>query len=128
MRTHFLNQLPISGREKALALEPEFDFYRATKVLRLEIEFGGEAETLPSLRLDLAYEAGPRRYKLGVLLEDVRELVVPTMTPMLFVSELEIEDLRERMMEGARFEMVSHFERALRCTCGNIAILFFEPA
>ena len=129
MRTHFLNRLMIKGREKALALEPEFDFYRAKRVLKLEIDFDGDSEALPSLRLDLNYDAGSRRhYKLGLLFEDVRELALPTMAPLLFVPELEIEDLRERMMEGVCFEAISHFERAFRCTCGNISILSFQPA
>ncbi|MCK8503683.1 hypothetical protein [Myxococcus fulvus] len=127
MRTHFLKQLQINGREKALALEPEFDFYRVKRVLKLELEFDDEPEALPVLRLDLAYEAGPSRYKLGVLFKEVRELVLPSMPPSLFLPELEIEDLRGRMMEGARFEMISHFERAFRCTCGDITILSFEP-
>lgn len=127
MRTHFLSRLEIAGREKALALEPEFDFYRAKRVLRLEIDFDGDFEVSPSLRLDLGYEAGPKSYKLGLLFEDVRELALPTMAPLLFLPELEIEDVRERMMEGVRFEAISHFERAFRCTCGNISILFFEP-
>lgn len=127
MRTHFLNQLAISGREKALVLEPQFDFYRAKKVLKLEIQFDGNSDDDPSLRLCLAYDTGPRRYKLGLLFEHVRELAFPTMAPLFFVPELEIEDLRERMMEGVRFEAISHFERAFRCTCGNITILDFEP-
>lgn len=79
MRTHFLKQLQINGREKALALEPEFDFYRVKRVLKLELEFDDEPEALPVLRLDLAYEAGPSRYKLGVLFKEVRELVLPSM-------------------------------------------------
>ena len=128
MRTHLLSRLEIAGREKALALELEFDFYRAKRVLKLEIDFDGDSELSPSLRLDLGYEAGPIRYKLGLLFEDVRELTLPTMTPLLFLPELEIEDVRERMMEGVRFEVISHFERAFRCTCGNMSILFFEPA
>jgi hypothetical protein len=128
MRTHLLGHLEIAGRDIALALEPEFDFYRASPVLKLEIDFDGDSEVSPSLRIDLGYEAGQRRYKLGLLFEDIRELALPTMTPLLFLPELEIEDFRERMMEGIRFEAISHFERAFRCTCGNISILFFEPA
>jgi len=126
MGTHFLKLIAISGREKALALEPEFDFYRAQTVLRLEIDFGRGFDPLPSLRLDLAYNAGSNRYKLGVLFKDVRELKLPTMTPMLEVPELEIEDIRDRMMEGIRFEAVSTFDYSFRCTCGNISILSLE--
>lgn len=127
MRTHFLNQLAINGREKALALEPDFDFYRADKVLSLEMAFARRNQALPSLWLKLEYEASSRSYELVVLLEDVRELVMPTIAPGLVLPELEIEDLRGRGMEGASFEVISHFERAFRCTCGGVSIVCFEP-
>jgi hypothetical protein len=127
MRTHYLDRLAISGREKALALEPDFDFYRAKRVLKLQIEFDGDPGIFPLLRLHLAYDGNARRYELALLFEGVRELVLPEMTPLLFVPELEIEALRDRMMEGVQFEAISHFERAFRCSCSNIAILEFQP-
>lgn len=127
MSTHFLQQLQIGGREKALTLEPDFDFYRAKKVLKLVIEFSEEPEPIASLRIDLAYHAVARPYRLSLLLDDVRELVIPSMTPCLFLPELEIEDLQERMMEGIRFEIISQFERDFRCACRDITILSFEP-
>lgn len=128
MRTHFLNRLALTGRDVALAVEPDFDFYRAKQVLSLKIDFDGDSHALPSLRLDLAYETPATRYRLSLLFDDVRELVLPAMSPSLFMPELEIEDLGERMMEGIRFEAISQFERAFRCTCGNISIGSFEPA
>lgn len=39
MRAHRLDELAIRGREKALALEPELDLYRARRVVRLELQF-----------------------------------------------------------------------------------------
>jgi hypothetical protein len=128
MRTHYLSLLAISGREKALALEPDFDFYRAKEVLKLHINFlDGDLGELPSLRLDVAYDGDSRRYELKLVFEGVRELVLPEMSPLLFIPELEIEDLRDRMMEGVHFEALSHFERAFRCTCRDIAIIEFKP-
>ncbi|AGC48269.1 hypothetical protein MYSTI_06997 [Myxococcus stipitatus DSM 14675] len=128
MRTHFLKQLPISGREPVLTLEPDFDFFRAKKVLKLEVDFDETPEGWHSLKMELAYVSGAKRYRLGLLLAGVRELELPPIVQSLFLSELEIEDVHERMMEGVRFEVISHYERAFRCVCGDISILFFEPA
>lgn len=112
MRTHFLNQLSIMGRESVLALEPSFDFYRAKRILNLSIDFDPTADDeLPSLRLVAEYVGNTRRYTLTILLESVRELLLPEMNPLLFLPELEIEDLKDRMMEGIRFEVISQFER-----------------
>lgn len=127
MRSHFLRDLHIAGRETALALEPEFDFYRAAKVTMVTIECEGNLETAPTLQLKLTYEAASKRYALGLVFAGIRELVLPPMAPLLFVPELEIEDVRDRMMEGIRFEAVSHFERAFRCSCADISVSFFQP-
>lgn len=126
MRTHLLSRLTIPGSEMALALEPQFDFYRATKVTGVEVRFELDSGT-SSLRLDLVYEASSRRYRLSLLFEQVSELSLPTMAPALYLPELEIEDVRARMMEGIRFEVISHFDRAFRCACGNLSIISFEP-
>jgi hypothetical protein len=45
----------------------------------------------------------------------------------LFLPELEIEDVRDRMLEGIHYEAVSQFERAFTCSCRSISILAFDP-
>lgn len=126
MRTHLLKELPIHGREKILALEPEFDFYEANNVRKLVIDFGGEAGNLPSLTLELLYNGRVHRHAVVVLFEGVRQLTLPKMAPSLFISELEIEDIKDRMMEGIHFEAISYFDHAFRCACKSISILSFE--
>jgi len=125
MRTHFLNKLSIAGREKVLALEPEFDFYKAGEVSSLTIDF--RTSEFPSISMTLDYTAEGRRFQLMMQLDGVRELVLPKMTPFLFLPELEIEDVKGRMMEGIRFEVVSHFERSFICACEDIVVLEFRP-
>jgi hypothetical protein len=116
------------GREIALTLEPNFDFYRAKRILSLSIDFDPTADDdLPLLRLVAEYVGDVKHYALTVLLEGVRELLLPEMTPSLFLPELEIEDVGDRMMEGIRFEVISYFERSFRCTCRNIIIVGFQP-
>jgi hypothetical protein len=119
--------MPLSGREAALALEPGFDFYRASKILHLEIDFEDSISELPSLHLDLVYAGDSTNYRLKLLFEGVRQLQLPEMTPSLALPELEIEDIAERGMEGIRLEAVSHFDRGFRCIFGTIAIMGFQP-
>jgi hypothetical protein len=122
MRTHYLAQLPIVGRDMALALEPNFDFYRATRVLKLELEL----DDAPSLRLEMEY-VDARRYRLALLFDGVRELRLPSMSPLLFLPELEVEDMRDRGLESIRFEAVSCFDRAFLCSCYELSIVAFDP-
>ena len=86
MRTHYLKNLAISGREKALALEPDFDFYRANKVLGIHIEFDSDLGELPSLRLSVEYRGDARRYELKLLFEGVRELSASRNVPLAFYA------------------------------------------
>ncbi len=52
----------------------------------------------------------------------VRELVLPTIGQLLFLPELEIEDVSDRGLEGIRFEFASHTERDFVCLCRDIVI------
>lgn len=79
------------------------------------------------MRLQLAYDGAEREYSVTLLLSGVKQLVVPEMTPLLFLSELEIEDVRASMLEGIRFEVVSDDDGSFRCACAQIEILPLQP-
>ena len=123
MRSHFLGELEIVGREIALAVEPGLDFYRADRVLALNIAFEHEVR----VQLDLLYAGASQQYRLRLSFEGVRQLVLPEMTPLLWIPELEIEDVRASQLEGIRFEARSHLNE-FRCACASIAVLELEPA
>ena len=127
MGTHFLSNLAILGKEKALALEPAFDFYRASKVISLSVAVEDKASELPSLRLNLAYAGNKRRYELRLHFIRMRELELPKMAPELHIPELEIEDVRPRKLEGIGFEACSQLRRDFRCACADLSILSFKP-
>lgn len=129
MRTHNLSELEIQGREKVLRIEPRFDFYRIKKASAVVIDFGPRASDAgqPSLVLTTDYQTQSKVYHLTIRFDGVRELVFPEMQPFLQFAELEIEDVRDRMLEGVRFEVVSHYDRSFRCLCGGIAIVSFDP-
>ncbi len=106
-----------------LSIEPNFDFYRADRVSRLVIESSGSVRMV----LDLAYEGPRQTYDLRLAFDGIRELVLPPMSPLMFLPELELEDVSASMLEGIRFEAVSQFERRFRCACLEISVLEFRP-
>lgn len=129
MRTHRLSELEIEGREKALQAEPGFDFYQIRRAHAAIIEFGEELSDVsqPSLVLTTDYQTESKAYILTIRFEGIRELVFPDMQPFLQFSEIEVEDIRDSMLEGARFEIISHYDHSFRCLCRRIVIVSFEP-
>lgn len=124
MRTHYLSQLQIDGRDRVLSVVPELDLYGAQRVVRLEVDFG--TNETARLSVEFVYDGGGPRYRLGLRFEGVRELVLPRMSSLLQLSEIEIEDVRDRMLEGINFEVVSHFDYSFRCSCREIFVDLFE--
>ena len=129
MRTHWLSELEIEGREKVFPIEPHLDFHRIKMASAVVIDFGrGDSDgSCPSLVLTADYHTESKAYILTMRFEGIRELVFPEMQPFLRFGELEIEDVRNRMLEGVQFEVVSHYDRSFRCLCRKIAIVGFEP-
>lgn len=129
MRTHHLSEIELEGREKVFRVEPHFDFYRIKNARAVVIEFGEGASDAgqPSLLLTTDYQAESKTYNLTIRFEGIRQLVFPEMQPFLQFAELEIEDVRDRMVEGVRFEVVSHYDRSFRCLCRGIVIVSFDP-
>ena len=130
MRAHNLSDLDITGREKILHAEPHFDFYRIKRARSASITFGHEADDgkYPSLVLVTDYRGDSGAYELTIRFDGIRELVLPEMRPALLFTELEVEDVRGRMLEGVRFEVASHYDRSFQCLCRDIAVVNFEIA
>jgi len=127
MRAHHLSELEIEGREKVLHLEPLFDFYKIRKVRRIVIDFYEESGNShkPDIIITADYRSKTSTYELVIRFEGVHELVLPDMQPFLHLTELEVEDTRERMLEGVNFEIIAHYENDFRCLCRGIEIVSF---
>jgi len=117
MPAHLLRDLSVSGSNDGLALEPDLDLYRADRVRGLQVDVGTEVRVV----LDLLYD-GKHAYNLRLVFEGVRELVLPTIRPLLSLPELEIEDVRNSLLEGIRYQVVSQFDRGFRCACHDVTI------
>jgi len=129
MRKHFLSDLEIDGREKVLRVEPHFVVYKVKRARAMAIDFedGVNGGGQPSLVLNTDYKSEPNLYNLIMRFDGIRELALPEMRPYLYLDELEIEDVRDRMLEGVRFEVVSCFDYSFRCVCQGIVIVSFDP-
>lgn len=127
MRTHHLSELEIEGREKVLQLEPLFDFYKIRKAHRIVIDFYRESldSQKPDVIITAEYKSMTSVYELIIRIEGVHELVLPDMKPFLHLTELEVEDIRDRMLEGMNFEIIAQYENDFRCLCRGIEIVSF---
>jgi hypothetical protein len=125
MRTHLLSKLDIEGKQKALELVSEIDFYKITKVERLcfiddSDEFDGTQ--YPKLHMVADFKDAESALALEFLFEDVRDVVIPEIQQSLFLTELEFEDIRDRMLDGLKFEVVDQYDKSFRFYCGNIIL------
>lgn len=125
MRSHVLSRLNLAGRESVLGLEPDFDFYRARRVLELHLDFQ-TSNDLPLLRLLAEYTGESNVYAIDMQFEGIRRLSLPEFAPWFVLSELEIEDVSAAGLEGIGFEAVSQFDRSFQCACRAISIVGFR--
>lgn len=109
MRTHFLAELRIDGQGATLAKIPEFDFYRLGRVTRLRLQ-DTASDSGSELTIEALYDVSHEGRNAGITLSflDVRYARLPTFSPAYFLNELEIEDVRDRQLEGIGFQAKCH--------------------
>ncbi len=127
MRTHRLADLSIPGVEEVVALEPELDLYRADTVLGLRFQRRDAVDEMPTLLLELLYRGASTEYELSLLFIGVKNLRLPEFGPGLLLTELEIEDISDRMLEGIRFEAIAQFDRSFLCASQAMRVVGFSP-
>jgi hypothetical protein len=105
MRSHFLRQLPITGREAVLEVIPDFDFYALGRVVRLAIAWGSDAGDSGELTLATTYVNSQNATVAEVTLRfhGVRQAILPILAPSLYLSEVEVEDFDSDQLEGVRY-------------------------
>lgn len=105
MRSHLLSRFRITGGEAVLEAIPNFDFYALGRVVRLEIAWGADAGDSGELTLAAVYTHSHDATVAEVTLRfhGVRQAILPEMSPSLYLSELEVEDLDGDQLEGVRY-------------------------
>src|SRR5437762_3377920 len=106
MRTHFLKNLQIAGRDAALDVVPKLDFIslRRDKGLVVKAEDDASSATL-TLTAEYVDQAAGRKATITIRFDGVRYIKLPELNPSLCLSELEIDDVRGHGLEAVRYRM-----------------------
>src|SRR5229473_1034399 len=103
MRTHFLGDLEIRGKEKVTGISHNLDLYRLHQILSLAWETQqDEVKDRPNadLTMTLAYDSSyginaPKEAEITFRFIRVARCKLPELTPLVFLSEVEVEDVRD---------------------------------
>jgi hypothetical protein len=121
MRTPDLQKLDLPGREKALALFPTFNFYNLSRITGLHWTADPEGGN-GQLTAIIEYEDTARKALVTLRFEGVARANLPDFRPNAFLSELEIEDVRESQLEGIRYIARDFFDGDFEIHCRTIEI------
>jgi len=126
MRTHFLNKLPLSGKRAGLEAFPDFDFYKLSRVISLLVEW---AESGAEIVLIATYQdaATSRAADVTLRFRGVQHAVLPKISPILFLSELEIEEIRSDQLEGTNYRTKEFCEGGLEVMSSDVVIEAVTP-
>lgn len=125
MRSHFLTELSIGGKESILTVLPNFDFYNLRRIARFDWTAAG-TDTGAQLILTAVYESHPDGLVREVVLScsAVRQLRVPELGSSFFLAELEVEDVSGDQMEGVRYKIKDFGESSFEILCGDVCVSF----
>jgi hypothetical protein len=106
MRTHFLKELSIPGKDIATRALPSFDFYCLGEVRHLAISCNPDEATSADLHLTALYNClnSGRTFEITIKFTGTRRIKLPEFSPLFYLSELEIEDISKNQMEGIRYQ------------------------
>jgi hypothetical protein len=103
MRSNFLKDLSIKGKEEILNILPNFDFHYLREVIRLcweTVPNERNGDPLANFVLTACYENVPTSAKVTLRCGGVRQLKLPEIGPAFFLSEIDVEDLSRDQLEG----------------------------
>ena len=105
MRSHFLKELPIAGKEAILEKIPEFDFYNVRRVVKITWvdENSTEAHrTNINVILDVTYDDRKTRMlsPIQIRCSGVKQTKLPDLGSPFLPSEIEIEEITHEQNEN----------------------------
>lgn len=108
MRSHSLTRLRITGQLAVLNVFPDFDFYNIGRVTHLAVEWSADTDDTAALLLVALYvdqtdRGNTKTAEIALHFDGVRQASLPDLSPLLYLSELEIEDLSDDQLEGVRY-------------------------
>ena len=110
MRSHFLKELPIAGKEAILEEIPEFDFYNVRRVVKITWADENSAEahrTSINLTLDTTYDDRNTRMvsTIQIRCSGVKQMKLPDLGSPFWPSEIEIEEITHEQNENPGSEL-----------------------
>ena len=126
MRSHFLKDLSIDGKQQVLAVLPNFDFYNLRQIMDLRWTSGeGGAE----FALAGLYEshAGAPSVEVVLHCSGVSQLKLPELGPSFLVSEVEIEEISGHQIEDVRYRVRDFGESSCEVLCRGLSVSVRKP-
>jgi hypothetical protein len=127
MRSHFLKDLPIVGKEAVLKHIPEFDFYNVRRVIKITWidEHNAEADrTNINVTLAATYDDEKTRTVSPIQLRcsGVKQLRLPDLGTAFWLSEIEIEDIAREQIEDVRYRIKDFGGTSFEALCAGIEL------
>jgi hypothetical protein len=122
MRAHRLAELPLDGREHALAVIPDFDLYCLRQVTALSLDARDYKERIFDLQMTAVYERESETYAVTLVFEGIQSARLPELTPSFYLNELEIEDVSVDQLEGVRYSVVDYGMMEFKILCRDVAV------
>jgi hypothetical protein len=127
MRSNFLKDLSIKGKEEILKILPNFDFHYLRDVIRLcweTVRNERNGDPPANFVLTACYENAPTSGSMKITLRcgGVRQLKLPEIGSAFFFSEIEVEDLSKDQLEGIRYRIKDHGTHEFEILCGDVEL------
>jgi hypothetical protein len=127
MRSHFLKELPIAGKEAILEEIPEFDFYNVRRVVKITWVDENSAEahrTIINVTLDATYDDRKTRIvsPIEIRCSGVKQMKLPDLGSPFWPSEIEIEEITHEQNENVRFRVKDFGGTSFEVLCAGIEL------
>ena len=127
MRSHFLRDLPIDGKEAVLEEIPEFDFYDVRRVNKITWVDQNSAEAdraSINMTLDVTYDDGKSGMVSPVQIRcsGVKQVKLPDLGSAFWPSEIEVEEITHEQNENVRFRVRDFGGTSFELLCAGIEV------
>ena len=110
------NQIPGKSGSSVLA-----DTHSLHEVLELHLSYVSDQPAM-HLRVRTADDR-----EVLIQLTGLRQIGLDRLTPRLWLTEVEIEDVRADQQEGIRFRVFSRYDHSFDCLCQDFTIIDVQP-
>jgi hypothetical protein len=123
MRTHYLEKLTLPDKTKALCMFSNFDFYHLGQITELKVNNPNEGANVEIVLSAVYSDPVDKRCALVTLrFGGISKAYLPMFSPLCFLDELEIEDLRGEQHEGIGYRSKCYGTTQFDVWCRDLSI------